>query len=570
MTDRPAVGAEDPRGWRPLAVSIVALALLASATSLGNGFAYDDRWIILENSRTHSLASPWRLFGETYWPNVRGAALYRPLTILFYSIEWVAGGGSPRLFHATNVVLYGAVALLVLWLAMQVLPRSAAWFCSALFAVHPVHVEAVGNVVGQAELWTAVAMVGAVALYLRERRDGHRLPRQSAWIITGLYFAGMLVKENMIVLPALLVAAEALLVNDEAQWRDRADRLFTLLAWLGLFAALFLYLRTTILGDIGGDVSHPSFHDLGIAQRSWLMLGLFPEIGRLLLWPAHLYADYSPRQVPTWTAPQVGHLSGALLLLCLGVLFFVSVRRAPIVAFGLAWFALAFAPVSNVFIPTGILIAERTFLVPSIGILLAVASATPWVLARVAPAPRVARLLAAGMLATLLTLGAAASAERQLVWKDSDAVFRSLAADAPMNFKAHYAYGGQLFEQKRPVEGEREWRYAIALFPEYYGVYVDLAHKYREAHVCQAAIPNYEKALSIEPALPLARVGLVACRLELAQYRKARAESRYAIADGFYRRAFEYIIERADSALVATDSVDGTITSKRRTAAHSP
>ena len=191
----------------------------------------------------------------------------------------MAGGGSPLVYHVVNVALYAAVAVLVLWLALLVLPRGAAWVAAALFAVHPVHVEAVGNVVGQAELWTAVAMVAAVGLYLRDRRDGSPLPRQSAWIIVALYFAGMLVKENMIVLPALLVAAETLLVPDERPWRERADRLFTLLLWMGLFAALFLYLRSSILGDIGGDVSHPSLRDLGIVQRTLLMLGLAPSSG---------------------------------------------------------------------------------------------------------------------------------------------------------------------------------------------------------------------------------------------------------------------------------------------------
>lgn len=551
-------GADDPRGWTWLALSIVALALLASATSLGNGFAYDDRWIIAENARAHSLHEPWRLFAETYWPNVRGAALYRPLTILVYSAQWVAGGGSPLVYHVVNVALYAVVAVLVFWLALQVLPRSAAWVAAALFAVHPVHVEAVGNIVGQAELWTAVAMVGAVALYVRERRNGLSLPRQSAWIITVLYFLGMLVKENAIVLPALLVAAELFLVRDARPWRERADELLTLLVWMGLFAALFLAVRVSILEEIGGDVVHPSLRNLGLVQRSLVMLGLAPDLGRLLLWPARLYADYSPRQVQAFPEPSLAHVSGALLVLCLAILFFVSVRRAPVVAFGLAWFAAAYAPVANVFLPTGILIAERTLLVPSVGVVLCVAMATPYVLERLRNKTRLASIGAGAAVALVLTLGLAKSAERQYTWQSSDIVFRELVADAPMNFKAHYALGGQFFERHRPAEGEREWRMAIALFPDYYGVYVDLAHRYREAHVCQAAVPQYKKALAIEPSLPLARAGLVACYLELAQYRRARADARSAIADGFYRRAFVYMIERADSALVATDSVDGT------------
>jgi len=554
----PAVGADHPNGWLLLGLSIAGLALLASVTSLGNGFAYDDRWIIVENKRAHSLHAAWRFFNETYWPNDRGAALYRPLTILLYAAQWTLGAGSPLVFHLVSVALYAAASVLVLWLALQCLPRSAAWVAAALFAVHPVHVEAVANVVGQAELWTAVVMVAAVALYVRDRREGLPLGRRATIIIAVLYAAGMLVKENAIVLPALIVAAEVLLVDDRRPWRVRLDSLLSLLVWMGLLAAAFLWVRVRITGEVGGDVMHPSLMNRTAGERALVMLGLLPEFGRLFLWPARLYADYSPRQVPVHVTWHPDLLSGALLLLCLAVLTFVSWRRANLATFGLAWLAIAIAPVSNVLIPTGILIAERTLLVPSVGVVLCVALLTPWILARLRGRARVVRLAAAGALAVLLTLGASHSAERQYTWKSSDAVFATLAADAPLNFKAHYAYGGQLFEQKRPVEGEREWRYALALMPGYYGVYADLGHKYRDAHVCQAAVPNYQKALALEPSLPLVRAGLVACFLELAQWHRARAEARSAIADGFYRRAFEFMIERADSALMATDSLDGT------------
>ena len=86
---------------------------------------------------------------------------------------------------------------------------------------------------------------------------------------------------------------------------------------------------------------------------------------------------------------------------------------------------------------------------------------------------------------------------------------------------------------------------------------VDLAHKYRELHHCDAAVPLYLKALEIEPALPLARIGLAACYLELSQYRNARLTSLLAVADGYSPRAFKFVAEIADSALVATDSGGG-------------
>ncbi|MEA3247246.1 MAG: tetratricopeptide repeat protein [Gemmatimonadota bacterium] len=556
----------DPRSYQVPVLGVIGLALLASVTSLANGFAYDDRWIIVENPTVHDIAHWWNVFGDTYWPSIRNAALYRPLTILAYVVQWAAGGGTPLLFHVINVVLYAALCALVYGLALQMLPRRAAWVAAALFAVHPVHVEAVGNVVGQAELWAAISLVAGVAVYLAARRDGLPVDRHTKGVIAAVYLGGMLFKENAIVLPALLVAAEAFAVHDTRPWRLRAAELGSLLVWLTLLAAIILGIRVWVTGELGGDVEHPALRNLDVWQRAWVMLAIAPEFGRLLVWPAHLYADYSPRQVPLLPEPTAYHASGALLLLCLLVLAVVSVRRFPMVTFALAWIAVCLAPVANILIPTGILVAERTLLVPSVAAVLLAASLVPWFEGRLEGLRREWRLAAAGALAVVLALGAARSAERQHAWKDSDTVFDTMVRDEPMSFKAHYANGGRLWEAHRPGEAEREWRYAIALFPTYFGVYQDLAHKYREAHVCPAAIPLYQKALELEPELPLSRVGLTACYLEMAQFRKARAESREAISWGYYRRAFEYMIERADSALVAYDSLDGTNRWKRRPA----
>lgn len=547
----------DPRSHDVPILAIIGLALLASATGLANGFAYDDRWIIVNNPNVTELANLRGVFSETYWPSIRNAALYRPFAILFYNLQWAAGGGTPLIFHTVNVMAYAGVSVLVYSLATHVLPRGAAWVAAALFAVHPVHVEAVGNVVGQAELWSAAAMLAAVTLYLSARRNGLTPDRETRVVIAGLYFAGMLFKENAIVLPALLVVAEAFVVRDARPWRVRADELARLLAWLGLLAAVFLWVRVTVTGEIGGDVEHPALRKLSAVQRGWVMLGLAPEFARLLIWPARLYADYSPQHVPVLPAPDPYHTGGALLVLCLIVLAIASARRFPMVTFALAWIAITLLPVANLLLPTGILIAERTLFLPSVAAVLAVASLVPWCQRRIASQPRSVKLAAAGLLAVPLIAGASHSAERQRAWKDSDTVFRTLIADAPWSFKAHYANGGMLWEARRPGEAEREWRMAIGLFPGYYGVYQDLAHKYREAHVCPAAIPLYRKALEIEPALPFSRVGLTACYLEMAEFRNARAEARRGIADGLYRRAFEYMIGRADSALAATDSLDG-------------
>jgi hypothetical protein len=539
--------------------TLVFLVLLAAATSLGNGFAYDDRWIIVNNPNVTDTVYWWNALNDSYWPSIRNAALYRPFAIIGYNWQWFVGGGDPLIFHAVNVALYALVTVLVYRLASELMSPLAAWVAAALFAVHPVHVEAVGNVVGQAELWAGVAVVGAAVVYLRARRGGASLDRESGFIICGLYFGGMMFKETAIVLPAIILCAEWLVVRDARAWTIRAYELFRILLWLTLLASIFLWLRVAVTGELGGDVEHPGLRNLGMGGRFWVMLALAPEFARLLLWPDRLSADYSPRVVSVHPSPDFEHAAGALLVLCLLALTIVSARRFPLVSFGLAWAFIAVAPVANILLPTGILIAERTLFLPSVGVVLIVAGLVPWFVRELPKAPRPATVAVAGALAILLIVGAAHSAERQRTWKDSETVFTTLVSEVPQSFKGHYAWGGMLWEQKRRMEAEREWRYAMALYPSYFGVYQELAHRYREAHVCPAAIPLYHKALSIEPTLPLSRVGLVACHLEMAQWRKARAESRRALGDSLYRTAFEFMICKADSALAASDTLDATM-----------
>lgn len=549
----------DPR-WPLLAAAIALLAIAASATSLRNGYAYDDRWIVVENARVHELRALWHYFAESYWPMRNGAALYRPFVIIAYSVQWAIGGGAPLIFHLTNVALGAACAVAVFWVAGFLVPVGVAWLAAALFAVHPVHVEAIANVVGQAELWAALIVLCAMGLYLRDRRDGP-LSRETGVLLWALFTAGIFTKEHVVVLPALLVMAELVLLDDAPLW-PRLRRLRLLLWPLAVSVAVFLAARVQVIGAIGGDVEHPSLMHRTMLERTFIMLNVVPEYGRLLLVPARLYADYSPRQLEVSPTLDLSQLGGLLLVISTVALFVLALRRWPPVAFGLLWLALFIAPVSNILIPTGILVAERTLYLPSVGAMLVLAVGMRGVQDRLNAERSSLRRVLPLLVAIVLALGLVRSSTRNGFWHDNKTTFSTMVDDAPLNFKAHYAWGSELFDAHRAKEGELEWRIAIALMPHYHAVYVDLGHKYREAHLCEAALQMYNKALRVEPDLPVVRVSIAACQLELARWHDARRTSRVAIADGTYRRAFRFIIDRADSALVAGDSIDPTIGAK--------
>src|SRR5688500_13179555 len=74
---------------------VAALALAVGWSSLANGFAYDDVYI-LEKAGRHSMSGWWRDFATTYWPISMGGDGYRPLTVTAVRAPWVLGGCTRR------------------------------------------------------------------------------------------------------------------------------------------------------------------------------------------------------------------------------------------------------------------------------------------------------------------------------------------------------------------------------------------------------------------------------------------------------------------------------------------
>jgi len=141
-------------------VAVVITATLAYANALANGFVLDDGPIVRTNPLVTSPGQAWRAFAMPYWPDRTGAGQYRPLGIASFAIDWVLSGGDARWFHAVNVVWHALATAAVWMLAAELLLPTPALIAALTFAVHPVHVEAVANVVGRLECMAAVFAIG--------------------------------------------------------------------------------------------------------------------------------------------------------------------------------------------------------------------------------------------------------------------------------------------------------------------------------------------------------------------------------------------------------------------------
>jgi hypothetical protein len=544
------------RRWRLPEIAIAVLALASSGIGILNRFAYDDRYVIENNDAVQSLHAWWRGFATSYWPKDAGGDGYRPFTVLAFKIEWAIGHGAPQVFHAVNIVLYIIACLLVFALARKMLPLQAAWLAAAFFAVHPVHVEAVANIVGQSELLVAVAFLGATVTYLGDRMQGELRPR-TAVLIAVLYAMGCFSKEHAITLPAILIIAELTVIQDATPARERVLRLRPFFLGLTAVAVAFVAARSRVLADhsLGGFAPFLPFSTLHITARERVLtaLGVVPEWMRLFFWPAHLSSDYGPPDIEIAQGVSISQLPGVLLLVAVVALGVVLRRRQRVMSFGI-WFAsLTLLPSSNFLLPAGIVLAERTLFLPSVGAMLVVGALTLVAVeslrARAANWRATSAVLALPV-ALLLVLGGWRSASRTKVWRDNDTLLPQAVADSPLSYHAHYMLGAWYFGSLKLRIGEVELKKALSLFP--YDPYMtfSLAEQYAGVGMCKPAVPLYRWARGLTPGLPRT-VNYPSCLLELGEYDAARAEALEVIRTGGDISMPRRVIFLADSAKAA-------------------
>lgn len=527
------------RDYGPLIVA--AVAIVACIAGLMNEFAHDDLHLVVANERVHSVAIREQ-FTSPFWPAPFSQDLYRPLMTFLLSLQYAVGGEDSLIFRLVSYALYAGCAVLTFHLARRVVSRRAALVGAMIFAAHPVHVEAVALAAAQNELLVALLAVVMTARYLDARRRG-QLTVAEWLVVCALCLAAALLKETGLVLPALLVAVELLLAPSETR---RPSRLAAGFAALAAIAVAAVMARARVLGDVAGTFTAEALIGLDGWARALTMLSVVPQWFRLLVWPAHLRLDYSPQEFSASSGFGRSELLGAMLLLGVIWLAVAVRRRAPLVTFGIVWCAIALLPVSNVLIPTGVLIAERTLFLPSVGFALALAGASEPILARGRATRRA--LAVAGTIIVLLGVGR--SIERQRVWRNDALISVRTVQDAPRSFRAQRAYADVLFALQRPELALETYDLAIDLAPApvKWRVRNDLARQLRARGDHGAEAVQLEASLSQQPSQLDGRGYLIAAYLTTGQYEKAAAQADSAIAHGGVPSVFSRLRQLADSA----------------------
>ena len=481
-------------------IIVAAAALAVYANSLWNGFAYDDIWIIGSNERVHQLRDQSRIWLTPYWPSFGSQlGLYRPFAIFAFAVEWAISGGQPWFFHLINVLLHAGVSVLVYLLIEQLFTHRTALAGALVFAIHPLHTEAVANVVGQNELWAALGLLGACLIYVR--RPGLRLGWKSGSAILLLFAISLLAKESAVVLPGLLVLLDFVQKRvplTRSGVLGYARQLAPLMLGFVVLLAGYLMLRHSVLGNLSGTDAAPGLPYLREEYRVHNALRAWPEFVRLLFLPFDLSVDYGPAVVlPAQSfSPMV--LFGLALLIAVTLLALAApwASRAGLVA---GWFLITILPVSNLFFPIGVLIAERTLYTPSIAACFVAGFAWD----AVARHARVqTRRLAYALAALLVIAFGARTVMRNPDWDSLASVWRSLHRDHPESYRAQWLNAVSMWNAGRPDLAEQYFAIAYRIWPRDSQMLTEWGNFYIGQKQWDKAIALLEQSRDMTPFVP--------------------------------------------------------------------
>jgi len=363
-------------GWVGL---IIATTFAVYWPALKNGFVWDDAALVLRDPFIRSWLLIPTGFRHFLFTDATASNFYRPLQRLTYTFDYALYGfDKPWGFHLTNIVLHAAAASFLFLFARRFVARAGrpragsanfvAGFASLFWAVLPLHTSAVIYVAGRADL--LAALFGFLALYLLETAREDRRPL-SYFAAAACLLASMLSKESGIVF-----ALVSLLFFDPKGGARLRWWILLLCAVFALYAALRFSAK---------EIPPPYKAPVPAAVRPILAARAWAEYAGLLIAPVNLHMERD--LIPLNAGDMQETLRRARLRefqTLLGVALFAGFlawcrwawRTDPLVFRLLLAFFAAYLPISNLF-SLNATAAEHWLYVPSAFLLLALFLALP-------------------------------------------------------------------------------------------------------------------------------------------------------------------------------------------------
>ena len=437
----------------------------------------------------------------------------RPLVNFSFAINYWIAGLDVRIYHATNIAIHIATAILVFFLTDQVFSLSrktesahgkhlpamglAPFFAAALFALHPIQSQAVIYISQRAALMACFFYLLSIICYIRARRHYRKTPKNIQTLLLFVLCAlfavmAFLSKKNTASLPLMILMVELMLFSDSrAGW---GKKLPVVLGLVALMILSFMWFSGAFNGDLSSilhridrltrETTDVSRWQYLITQLTVILLYL-----RLIVFPSGLNIDHG-YPIKNEFFEDFTPIA-FLILLCVIILSLVYTKKYKLLCFGNLWFLIALSIESSIIPIRDAMFEHRVYLAfPGMSIIFA------YLMIRILPEKEPPKIFIGGI---ILLISALFTFSRAQVWKSDLSLWENAVKNAPHNARAWNNYGNILINRGQNQAAADAYHQAISAQPEYARPYCNLGKMYAEKGALSQAEKLFLKSVKLDP-----------------------------------------------------------------------
>src|SRR5437867_3074094 len=481
--------------WRKpaLIVAIVVAVAMVYLPVLRGDFVWDDFLLITGNPLLQNFSDLVEI-----WSGGRTAD-YFPLTNTIFWIEHHLFGANATGYHAVNILLQIANALLV-WRLLTRLNIPGAWLAGLIFGVQPIHVASVAWI---SELKNLLAMFFALlsVLCFLELNDKPLRNSATAYVASLVFFAlALLSKTQVVFLPVVILLC--------AWWRDKNldGRKATHNIRRDVMRISPFFLIAIVLGLVT-----MWFQNRGIGEEE-IVIGSLPRRvvnAAMAIWwyAAHLFAPVRLMAIyPNWRFDSPRLLEWlpliALIVLLVGLWYWRN-RATRGAFFAVACFIVALLPtvglVRMAYVRSGTLVADhfQYFADVSLLALFSAGVAYAW-----SQRQRAIQIATAAIVILLIGAMSTYAFSRAEVYRNEETLWPDNLSKNPDAWQAHIMMAQRRFKEERYAEAASHAARAAELKPELADIHNQLGLAYCRLERFGEGIAEYRKALQLKEAKP--------------------------------------------------------------------
>lgn len=501
-----------------------SFAILVFLPTLQLGFVYDDHSQIIGNSQVQSWAYLRQLLVSEVWSQ-RGSEYlgfyYRPLFSLWLLAVHSIGGLTPWFWHFSSLILHVITTYVVFRLSLESLRSTEAAFVTAsLFAIHPIHVEAVSWISASDEILFSLFFLTSFVLFARSLRSGAN-NTYTFWASVALWVGALLSKETAVALLPIFPAWAFVSQDGPIILRKRVFQSARTSASFIIAAMGYFFVRALVLHRSGLETGQHSW-----PQVAFTGLSLVPFYLGKLIYPVNLSPFYTN---PLLSSPNLMvWLGGGLLVVGGAVLIWAIAQRKQlaIVSIGLITLPLIPVLVGVRIFRDGDMAHDRYLYLPSVAVCLITGALFKYFWAMSKPI-RAATVASFAIVSVLFWWS---NFFQQDFFRNDEGFFNRALVVGPTNSLVMTFLGDAYLREGKDDLAFQEFRQARDISPNDFEVLYHLARGLFETKRYAEAEPVLTQLVE-DPHTPISRHGLLSLSLaqtEINLGKLASADSRLA------------------------------------------